>query len=222
MTREEFDKLYLDRVIHCDTEEKANHFLALADSVGCVWVSGKSLIERNMWEEYKKETCYLVTDDGFWFSKIASFKRRDDQIIEYILQPKFKVGDKVRVKDTSYPTINGKVGIIEEVNSLSPTPYAVKLGDDIALVGDKQCWLWYLSENDLEKVEEPKFKEGDMVRVKDASSTYTNGRVGIIIEKTNSSNTTRYLVEINDDDYHGIWYYYENELEKVEEPTYKE
>lgn len=45
MNREEFDKLYLGKAVHCDTEEKANEFLALADSVEYKWIWGESLIK---------------------------------------------------------------------------------------------------------------------------------------------------------------------------------
>lgn len=63
-TREEFDKVYLGKAVHCNTEKKANHFLKLADSVGYRWVSGKSLIEKNRWKQYKEETCYFITNKG--------------------------------------------------------------------------------------------------------------------------------------------------------------
>ena len=32
MTIEEFEELYLGKAVHCDTKEKTNEFLALADS----------------------------------------------------------------------------------------------------------------------------------------------------------------------------------------------
>lgn len=145
MTREEFDRLYLGKVVHCDTEEKANEFLALADSVGYKWVDGKSLIEENFWEEYKKETCYEVKKGGFRYCDV-DFYKNNYQIIEYQLQSKFKVGDKVRVKDTTYTTIDGKVGVVEKVSPLLIRLPAVDT-------------LWILNENELEKVEEPTNKE---------------------------------------------------------------
>ena len=61
------------------------------------------------------------------------------------LQPKFKVGDKVRVKNTL------KVGVIERVGSLRQIPYAVKI--------DGYIWHLFLTESELEKVEEPTNKE---------------------------------------------------------------
>ena len=67
-------------------------------------------------------------------------------------QPKFKVGDKVRVKDTLY-SVNGKVGVVEKVSSLSPLPYDVKINNDDSLGS------WYFYENELEKVEEPTYGE---------------------------------------------------------------
>ena len=143
MTREQFDKLYLDRVIHCDTEEKANHFLALGNSVGYRWNSRKSLIEGNEWKRFEKETCYEVTKYGFMFSDKKNFELDGYQIIEYEPQPKFKVGDKIKIKSISYPYLNEKVGVIESVDLLSPISYAVKVG--------LEGWTAWFYENELEK-----------------------------------------------------------------------
>lgn len=149
MTREEFNRLYLDKAVHCDTEEKANHFLALADSVGYKWMSGYSLIEKNNWGLYKEKTCYRIIEDEFVLGSTIYYGQHGHPVIEYQPQPKFKEGDKVRVKDTIYTTINGKVGVIVSL-------YSVCVGFLTVKVDDK---LWFLSENDLEKVEEPTNKE---------------------------------------------------------------
>ena len=153
MTKQEFESLYGNNVaVHCDTEEKANEFLALADSVGYKWFTGVGLVGRNYWKDFGKETCYKVGKYGLTFDCVAYFKENnyEYEIIEYTLQPKFKLGDKVRVNNTLY-IINGKVGVIVELNWFSPIPYGVKFDDDV--------WLWFLPENDLEKVEEPTYKE---------------------------------------------------------------
>lgn len=151
MTREEFDKLYLNKVVHCDTEEKANEFLALADSVGYKWINGKSLIEENFWAEYKKETCYEVKKRGVMYCDV-DFYKNDYQIIKYQLQPKFKVGDKVRVKDTQSFYNYDKIGVIERVDMSSGLPYFVNIYGD--------GWLWEMAEESLEKTEEePTYKE---------------------------------------------------------------
>ncbi|MDY0141668.1 MAG: hypothetical protein RBR97_07235 [Bacteroidales bacterium] len=153
MTREEFDKLYLNKAVHCDTEEKANEFLALADSLGYKWRSGKSLIEKNEWKTHEGETCYHITEEGVLFGQKIYDALCGYQIIKYHLQPKFKVGDKVRVivNSTIY-SIYGKIGVIEDVNSSSPMPYYVKIDGD-------NKWLWTLSEKELEKVEEQTYEE---------------------------------------------------------------
>lgn len=150
-TREEFDSQYLGKAVHCDTKEKAKEFLALADSVGYKWSSDESLIEKNMWEHFEKETCYRITNDGILIANFDYVKRENYQIIEYQPSLKFKVGDKVRIKEAPY-IVNGKVGVIEDVNSSSPTPYYVKIDGD-------NKWLWHLTENELEKANEPTHKE---------------------------------------------------------------
>lgn len=145
MTKEQFDKVYFGKAVHCDTEEKAKEFLELADSVGYKWVSGSSLIEGNLWEVYKEETYYRASNNSVMFGNINYPNLNTNQIIEYQLQPKFKVGARVKIKNTSY-IINGQVGVIEKVYPLIPTLYAVKTDGDIL--------LWWLRENELEKVEE--------------------------------------------------------------------
>ena len=202
MKRVEFDKLYLNKVVHCPTEEKANEFLALADSVGYRWITNMGLINCSQWEKYKEETCYELTKRGFMFANVEYFKNDNYQIIEYQWQLKFKLGDKVRIKSTFY--FDGKVGIIVEFNSPSPIPYGVKFDDDVS--------LWFLSENQLEKVEEPKFKVGDKVRINNTL------KVGII-ERVNSLRPIPYAVKV--DGYSWLWFLTESELEKIEEPKLK-
>ncbi|NCC55928.1 MAG: hypothetical protein EOM11_10725, partial [Erysipelotrichia bacterium] len=81
MTKEEFDRLYLGKAVHCDTEEKANHFLALADSFGYKWITKIGLINYSQWKTYKKETCYELTKRGFVFANVEFFKDTNYQII---------------------------------------------------------------------------------------------------------------------------------------------
>ena len=158
MTRNEFDKLYLGKAVYCDTEEKANHFLVLADSVGYIWNSGRRLIEENMWETYEKETCYLVTYDGFMFCNKDHFALNGYQIIEYQLPPKFKVGDRVRIKDTIFPAFNGRVGVITATGSSNLMFHSVRVACDV--------WSSWFNIKQLEKVEEPTYKEtvGDIIK----------------------------------------------------------
>lgn len=152
MTREEFDKLYLDKVVHCDTEEKANKFLALADSVGYKWAHGFSLVRDNRWKLYNKETCYRVQKQGLLYATIRHYISHGGyRIIKYEPQPKFKVGDKVRVNNTLYTTINGKVGVITKKRSSLITSlllYIVEINNN-GSIGN-----WCVFEDNLEKVEE--------------------------------------------------------------------
>lgn len=152
MTREEFDKLYLGKAVHCDTEEKANEFLALADSVGYKWgFSERKLTSYNEWEKYKKETCYRVTKWGFLFVYVEFLKDTTYEIIEYKPQPKFKVGDKVRVNNPPFTTLNGEVGVIVDEDLSIQMSYAVKVGHE--------GWTFWFYEKHLEKVKEPTHKE---------------------------------------------------------------
>lgn len=158
MTREEFDRLYFDKAVHCDTKEKAKEFLALADSVGYRWFSGGSLIGRSYWETNEKETYYYITNDGLMFGNMNYIKQKDYQIIEYKLPPKFKIGDKVRIKDTIFAAFNGRVGVITATGSSNLMFHSVKVTCDE--------WSLWFNIKQLEKVEKPTYKEetvGDII-----------------------------------------------------------
>lgn len=62
MTKKEFDAVYLGKAVHCDTEEKALEFLALADSFSYRWKRGNSLIEKSYWDVYEEKTHYFVEE----------------------------------------------------------------------------------------------------------------------------------------------------------------
>ena len=91
MTKEQFDSLYYGKAVHCDTEEKAKEFLALADSVGYKWITKNDLIKFSEWEKYKKETCYEPTENGFMFADFDFFKHENYEFVEYQLETKAKV-----------------------------------------------------------------------------------------------------------------------------------
>ena len=157
MTKEQFDSLYYGKAVHCDTEEKAREFLALADSVGYKWFKEDISTEPTKWEIFKDETHYFVKE--FWGEFVIEhgpsdyYLKYDIDCVEFIPQSqKLKVGDRVRINNPLYIIANGKTGVIERVNSLSPMSYVVRL--------DRYSWgFWYLTENELEKVNEPKAKE---------------------------------------------------------------
>ena len=169
MTKLQFDSLYYGKAVHCDTKEKAEEFLALADSVGYRWFSGGSLIERSYWETY-----YYITNDGLVFSNMNYIRQKGYQIIEYQLPHKLKVGDKVIVKNTMFTDINGRVGIITHVDSLSPMPYFVKVG--------RTEWALWFYECQLEKVKESPQKEETIDDIIKEIKTKLN-EIGILLNQ---------------------------------------
>ena len=58
-------KIDENTVVHCPTEELANKVLAIAYSLGYKWRSGDSYLLMNNWNDYKSETCYLLSDGTF-------------------------------------------------------------------------------------------------------------------------------------------------------------
>lgn len=99
LTKEQFDRLYIGKglAVNCDTEEKANEFLKLADSFGYMWGSGKRYIKYCNWEYYKSNTIYCIKNGTFENMKYT----RDKKIVSYPQHPiqftksDLKSGDKV-------------------------------------------------------------------------------------------------------------------------------
>jgi len=81
--KKQFDDLYKNKAVHCDTEEKANEFLSLANSVGYKWVSNRSLLEDNNWELYKERTCYYIGEYGFEYTRIGWYYENGYEVLEY-------------------------------------------------------------------------------------------------------------------------------------------
>ena len=88
--------------VHCDTEEKANAFLKECEGHGLRWGDGAATRENN-WKDYSTETCYCCYKNILAYTRKKYFAENDYTIIEYKIkeekQLKFKVGDKVRVKE---------------------------------------------------------------------------------------------------------------------------
>lgn len=91
MTLKEFNDLYLEKAVHCETEELANEFLELADSLGCIWNRGDKLTKFNEWDRHKDKTYYRVYD-----GKHVVYGHIDDTNLKII---KFKGEQKMTLKD---------------------------------------------------------------------------------------------------------------------------
>lgn len=88
------------RVIHCDTEEKANKLMIEFNKLGKKWRAGNSYaVNDNQWNVYRTKTCY--SNKGS-YADLDCYKRINDVIYEFddIVLPKheFKVGDRVQFK----------------------------------------------------------------------------------------------------------------------------
>jgi hypothetical protein len=52
-------------VIHCKTEEEANKILKIAHEQGYRWGDKRSYLDRNDWNFYKENTCYIITNGTY-------------------------------------------------------------------------------------------------------------------------------------------------------------
>ena len=129
-----------DTVVHTPTEEEAKELLAILHENGYKWCGGTSLIEDSEWEAYQEWTCYYISsyveigniyehnEDKTNPITIADFKRLYCK--EEKPQPRFKVGDKVKIVNVRNPMMLNEIGIIEEHPAKNSPLYKVKWGED--------------------------------------------------------------------------------------------
>lgn len=88
-------KVKVGNIYHCKTEEDAKDLLSKLHELGYTWRGDESsLLSKNYWSVYEKETCYRVTFGGIFFGSRDSYIEAikdglDGEIIEY------KKGDKL-------------------------------------------------------------------------------------------------------------------------------
>lgn len=87
MTKEQFDKLYLNKAVNCTTKADAEEFINLAKSVGYHWNNDEVVPEDNYWNEFKDKTVYFIEEEHpFAFSSLLTFltsKPEIDWVITY-------------------------------------------------------------------------------------------------------------------------------------------
>lgn len=66
--------------IHCDTEEKAKQLLKAFDNFGESWLSGKSYLKHNFWNNYKEKMCYSNYNT---FDNYQNYKNSNRKIYEF-------------------------------------------------------------------------------------------------------------------------------------------
>lgn len=74
MTKEQFDKLYLNKAVNCTTKADAEEFINLAKSLGYHWNNDEVVPEDNYWNEYKDKTVYFIEEEHpLTFSSLLTF-----------------------------------------------------------------------------------------------------------------------------------------------------
>ena len=91
--------------VHCDTEEKANVFLKGCDKQKIIWARNDKCAMCNNWAYYCEETCYCCFSDygKLGYSPRTFYESKGIKTIDWRIkgeqQMKYKIGDKVKVKE---------------------------------------------------------------------------------------------------------------------------
>lgn len=128
-------------VVHTPTEAEARELIAILHENGYKWCEGSSLIEDSEWYVYEAATCYFISSyvefdnihkynqDKIKPITLSKFKERycemtepltekaeETSVIQQKPQPKFKVGDKVKVIEPNC-WHSGQIGIVRKART---------------------------------------------------------------------------------------------------------
>ena len=137
MTKQEFESLYGNNVgVHCDSELKANEFLALADSFGYKWCSGGSLLSSNEWKYYGVNTVYVCClENELAFGAINVALASEMVVVKYQPQKQSEKSqdDISEIKETlkELKLLLGKIEIDIEEKEIPLTIFGYDLKDVI-------------------------------------------------------------------------------------------
>lgn len=144
-------------VIHTPTEEEANELLAILHANGYKWSGNRRLTKSNCWNAFKAEMCYEIEiTHTVRFNKLRYFREyavvRDFTILtlsefkerycEEESQPKFILGDIVKIVNVTNPMLVGETGIIMELPTKEDSRYKVGIEDEWTLLDAKYLKLY--------------------------------------------------------------------------------
>lgn len=165
-------------VVHTPTQEEAKELLAILHENGYTWQTENKLIDYSNFHFCKDRTCYVLHKDNstvtfsssFWFESfgeitltLAEFKERyvlnEDNFAkseEEKPQPRFKVGDKVRITTNEY-NLKAVAGEICEITKVLPYGYHMK----------SPTGNWFATDDELEPYTEPETKPTEDMETKE-------------------------------------------------------
>ena len=167
-------------VVHTPTEAEAKKLLAILHENGYEWSDGKPLSKNLHWNQNRNETCYCLEyyksvsfSDVKWFEvnlysilTLAEFKEK--YVEEEKPQPKFKVGDKVKVIEPNC-WHSGQIGIVRKART-SSEQVMVAFGEGGAAN--------FYSEECLEPYTEPETKP-TVKETKESEETFTSKELNL-------------------------------------------
>ncbi len=169
-------------VVHTPTEAEARELIAILHENGYKWCEGSSLIEDSEWYVYEAATCYFISSyvefdnihkynqDKIKPITLSKFKERycemtepltekaeETSVIQQKPQPKFKVGDKVKVIEPNC-WHSGQIGIVRKAR----TSY-----DQVMVTFGESRTANFYSEECLERYTEPETKPTENMEAKE-------------------------------------------------------
>ena len=154
-------------VVHTPTETEAKELLAILHEHGYKWSSDAALTGVSNFHVHNGDTCYCLEPPyvtfrpqnwfirkGYTILTFAEFKERYCE--EERPQPKFILGDIVKIVNVTNPMLVGETGIIMELPTKEDSRYKVGLEDEWILLDAKYLKLYTETEINEETTVEAK------------------------------------------------------------------
>jgi len=177
-------------IIHTPTQELYNKTLKKLIASGFKWASGSNRIEENRWVKYGERT-RIDTVNGY-YGHDGNFN--DEKIVEasdYLGEPKFKVGDKVKIKQDCSRCIAGEICTLKrgEIDGKTLNDIYAR-NERVEKLGSSGCSCennWELVEEEKqEPVEplrpEPRFQVGQVLKYTPKIDLENSQEVFVVME----------------------------------------
>ena len=145
------------KIINTKTEEEFDRLMKYFEEKKIVWCDDEKAIAGGNWETYKEQTCMKV-NGSLTFADVDYYKRGEvpiQTVNEYIREnqtTKFKVGDKVRVKEGLKGEKTYGIYFNNDMKKLMGETLTIRNIDEDVYNVEENCWDWI--DEMLEKVEE--------------------------------------------------------------------
>lgn len=78
--------LFNGKSIRCKTIDQSNELSEILDDVGICWISGESMLQHRVWNNYREQTTYnyeVGSNEGMMYSPARWYKEHGREVVDF-------------------------------------------------------------------------------------------------------------------------------------------